>query len=44
VKLYIKYLRNKIEADPSNPRYIRTEWGVGYFFNSEPEPAQTGAS
>ncbi|MCC6628497.1 MAG: response regulator transcription factor [Chloroflexi bacterium] len=40
VKLYVKYLRNKIEEDASNPRYIRTEWGVGYFFNSDPEPAQ----
>jgi two-component system KDP operon response regulator KdpE len=38
VKLYIRYLRNKIEADPANPRYIRTEWGVGYFFDAEPEP------
>jgi two-component system KDP operon response regulator KdpE len=40
VKLYIKYLRNKIEEDPSNPRYIRTEWGVGYFFNTELEPVE----
>jgi two-component system KDP operon response regulator KdpE len=32
VKLYIKYLRNKIEVDPSRPRYIHTEWGVGYYF------------
>jgi DNA-binding response OmpR family regulator len=43
VKLYIRYLRNKIEADPSKPRYIRTEWGVGYFFNAEQEPARAQA-
>jgi two-component system KDP operon response regulator KdpE len=34
VKLYIKYLRNKIEEVPSEPRYIRTEWGIGYYFDS----------
>ena len=32
VKLYVRYLRRKIEEDPSNPQYIRTEWGVGYYF------------
>jgi two-component system KDP operon response regulator KdpE len=33
VKLYIRYLRLKIEDDPSNPVYIQTEWGVGYRFS-----------
>ena len=33
VKLYIRYLRLKIEKDPSNPVYIMTEWGVGYRFS-----------
>jgi two-component system KDP operon response regulator KdpE len=32
VRLYINYLRKKLEEDPSNPRYILTERGVGYRF------------
>ncbi len=32
LKLYVRYLRQKIEKDPSNPEYILTEWGVGYRF------------
>src|SRR5258708_1180009 len=32
VRLYINYLREKIEEDPANPKYIQTERGVGYRF------------
>jgi DNA-binding response OmpR family regulator len=32
VRLYINYLRQKLEKEPSDPRYILTERGVGYRF------------
>ncbi len=32
VRLYINYLRQKIESDPSSPHYILTERGLGYRF------------
>ena len=32
VRLYITYLRQKIEKDPKNPRYILSERGLGYRF------------
>ena len=32
VRLYVNYLRQKLEEDPSNPKYILTERGVGYRF------------
>jgi two-component system, OmpR family, KDP operon response regulator KdpE len=32
VRLYVSYLRNKIEPDPAHPRYILTEKGLGYRF------------
>ncbi len=32
VRIYISHLRQKIEPDPSRPRYILTEPGVGYCF------------
>ena len=36
VNTHINRLRNKIEPDPSEPRYVKTVWGVGYRF-AEPE-------
>jgi DNA-binding response OmpR family regulator len=32
VTVHVRRLREKIEADPGNPRYIQTVWGVGYRF------------
>ncbi|UYN90319.1 MAG: response regulator transcription factor [Anaerolineales bacterium] len=32
VRLYVNYLREKLEKDPANPKYILTERGVGYRF------------
>lgn len=32
VDVHIRHLREKIETDPSNPRYILTVWGTGYKF------------
>ena len=38
VRLYINYLRQKLEDNPANPRYVLTERGVGYKF-VDPEQA-----
>lgn len=33
VDVTVRRLREKVEADPSNPNYIMTKRGVGYYFN-----------
>ena len=33
VDVHIRRLREKIEEKPSEPRYVHTKWGVGYYFN-----------
>jgi len=38
VRLYITYLRQKIEEDPKNPRYILSERGLGYRFKEFNQP------
>jgi DNA-binding response OmpR family regulator len=32
VTVHIRRIRNKIEADSNNPRWLATVWGVGYRF------------
>lgn len=32
VDVHVRRLREKIEENPSEPNYIHTKWGVGYFF------------
>ena len=32
VDVHIRRLREKIEENPSDPRYVHTKWGVGYYF------------
>jgi two-component system KDP operon response regulator KdpE len=34
VRIYVSHLRQKLEPDPSQPVYILTEPGVGYYFRS----------
>ncbi len=35
VDVHLSNLREKIEDDPSDPFFIRTKWGVGYYFVKE---------
>lgn len=30
IPVYMRKLREKIEDDPSDPRYLQTVWGLGY--------------
>lgn len=32
VDVHIRRLREKIEASPSEPKYVHTKWGVGYYY------------
>ncbi len=35
VDVHMRRLREKIEPDPAQPKYIMTKWGVGYYFKEE---------
>ena len=35
VDVHVRRLREKIESNPSEPRYVHTKWGVGYYFNNK---------
>ncbi len=32
VDVHVRRLREKIESNPGDPKYIQTKWGVGYYF------------
>jgi len=32
VDVHIRRLREKVEVNPSEPKYVHTKWGVGYYF------------
>lgn len=34
VDVHIRRLREKIETSPSEPKYVHTKWGVGYYFKA----------
>lgn len=34
VDVHVRRLREKIESTPSDPKYIHTKWGVGYYFKA----------
>jgi two-component system KDP operon response regulator KdpE len=36
LRTYIRYLRQKIEVDPAQPRYLLTRPGLGYLLAEEP--------
>lgn len=35
LNVHIRHLREKIEENPNDPRYIKTVWGVGYVFEAD---------
>ena len=32
VDVHVRRLREKIESSPSEPKYVQTKWGTGYYF------------
>ena len=37
VDVHIRRLREKIEENPSEPKYVQTKWGIGYFYRQDEE-------
>ena len=35
VDVHVRRLREKIETNPSEPKYVHTKWGVGYYYNQK---------
>ena len=35
VDVHVRRLREKIELNPSEPKYVHTKWGVGYYYNQK---------
>lgn len=40
IDVHIKHIRDKIESDPENPRYLKTEFGMGYKFIPDGESSR----
>ncbi len=35
VDVHVRRLREKVEDNPSEPKYVHTKWGVGYYYHSD---------
>jgi two-component system KDP operon response regulator KdpE len=44
LRVYMGYLRRKLEADPRQPRYLLSEWGIGYKLAALPAVATPDAA
>jgi DNA-binding response OmpR family regulator len=43
LRVYVRRLRDKLKDDPEQPRYIRTERGLGYRFVGAEAPSTEGS-
>ncbi len=41
VAVHIRHIREKIEINPSEPRYLKVVWGLGYKFEKENRPCES---
>jgi two-component system KDP operon response regulator KdpE len=44
LRVYVGYLRQKLEDDPKHPQYLINEWGMGYRLAALPTRAEEGAA